>query len=176
MRRLLLLGALALLLVLPATSLADRPVQPRKGPPAGVDGCLVVSGANGIVTIWAQGGLIGRVGSGTVTIEDLDPGDSSKGKVFGADSRIDLTKTKTQYVGSPSVRFRFTGGGSFHVVLNAIDIDFSLVGRGRAVLNGAGITQQGGTYSADSESLCADAVKPFPETPTRVVFGTAGTG
>jgi hypothetical protein len=175
MRRLLVLGALALLLGLPATSQADRP-QPPANSQQPAQGCLVVTGGNGIVVIWAQGGLLGRVGSGTVTIEDLNPSDTSKPKVSGWDSRTELGKNKVQYVGSPNLRFRFTGCGAFHVVVNAVDIDLSLVGHGRALLNGAGITQQGGSYSADSNSLCASDIKSFPESPTRVVLGTSGTG
>jgi hypothetical protein len=175
MRRLSVLGALALLLGLPATSQADRP-QPPANNQHQEQGCLVVTGGNGIVMIWAQGGLLGRVGSGTVTIEDLNPSDTSKPKVSGWDSRTELSKTKVQYVGSPNLRFRFTGGGAFHVVMNAVDIDLSLVGHGRALLNGAGITQEGGSYSADANSLCASDIRSFPETPTRVVLGTSGTG
>jgi hypothetical protein len=190
MRKLQGLGALALLLflLLPATSLADRPQPPgpKQGQAQGQgqgqaqgqdgDGCLVVLGGNGIVSIWAEGGIIGRVGSGTVTIEDLDPTDPSRPKVFGWDSRIDVSRTKTQYVGSPDLRFRFTGGGPFHVTVNAVDIDLSVVGNGRAVLNGTGIAQEGGTYSADAGSLCASETKAFPDTPTKVVLGPAGTG
>jgi hypothetical protein len=176
MRRLQVLGALALLLLLPATSWADKPPQPPGQQKQPDDGCLVVTGGNGVVTIWAQGGIIGRVGSGTVTIEDLSPSDPSKPKVFGWDSKIDLSKTRTQYVGSPDLRFRFTGGGPFHIVLNAVDIDLSVAGRGRALLNGAGIDQQGGSYSADASTLCAGDTKPFPDTPTKVVLGTPATG
>jgi len=175
MRRLLVLGALALLLCLPATSQADRP-QPPANQQTEQQGCLVVTGGNGVVMIWAQGGLIGRVGSGTVTIEDLNPSDRSKPKVSGWDSKTELGKSKVQYVGSPNLRFRFTGGGAFHVVMNAVDIDLSLVGQGRALLNGAGITQEGGSYSADANSLCASEIKSFPETPTRIVLGAPGTG
>jgi len=174
MRRLLVLGALALLFGLPATSQADRPQPPANQRPE--EGCLVVTGGNGIVTIWAQGGLIGRIGSGTVTIEDLNSADKGKPKVSGWDSRNDLSKTKVQYVGSPNLRFRFTGGGPFHVVVSAVDIDLSLVGHGHALLNGAGITQEGGSYSADANSLCASDIKSFPDTPTRVVLGAPGTG
>jgi hypothetical protein len=176
MRRLFVLGALALLFGLPATSLADRPPAPGHSQPQPQDGCLVVTGGNGIVSITAQGGLIGRVGSGTVTIEDLDPTDTSKARVAGWDSKVDLGKQKVQYVGSPDLRFRFTGGGAFHLVANAVDIDISLVGHGRALLNGAGIAQEGGSYSADAGSLCASGIKSFPEVPTRLVLGAVGTG
>jgi len=175
MRKLYVLGALALLLLLPATSQAERPQPPTARQQQPDDGCLVVNGGNGLVTITAQGGIIGRVSSGTVTIEDLNPADPSRPKVFGWDSKIDLSKTKTQYVGSPDLRFRFTGGGPFHVVVNAVNIDLSVVGRGRALLSGAGIAQEGGSYSADAGSLCASGIKSFPDAPTRVVLGTPTT-
>ena len=48
MRKLLVLGALALLLGLPATSQADRPQPPANQRPE--EGCLVVTGGNGIVS------------------------------------------------------------------------------------------------------------------------------
>jgi hypothetical protein len=176
MRRLFVLGALALLLGLPATSQADRP-QPPASQQQPTDGCLVVNGGNGIVSISADGALIGRIEQGgTITVEDLNPGDSSKARVYGDDSRIALTKTKTQYTGLNNVRFRFTGGGPYHVVVHGIGIDLSAVGGGRALLNGARYVQQGGSYSADTDSLCASGIKSFPDTPTRVGLGASPTG
>ena len=168
MRRLLVLGALALVFAAPATSQADRQ-QPQ-------DGCLVVTNGNGTITITAQGGLVGRVDQGQVTIEDPDPTDASKARVFGADFSTELGKGKTTYSGSNNLRFRFTGGGPFHVAVTGIGIDLSAIGHGRALLNGAHYVQTGGSYSADADSLCASNVKSFPETPTKVVVGTPGNG
>src|SRR5207253_6849558 len=54
MRRLLVLGALALLLGLPATSQADRPQPPANQRPQ--EGCLVVTGGNGIRSEERRGG------------------------------------------------------------------------------------------------------------------------
>jgi hypothetical protein len=175
MRRLSVLGALALLLALPATSQADRPQQ--TGAHSNADGCLVVSGGNGVVSIWSDGALIGRVEQGgAVTVEDLNSGDASKARVFNNDSKVSLSKTKTRYTGLNNLRFRFTGGGPYHVVIEGIGIDLSAVGSGRALLNGSQYLQQGGSYSADSDSLCASGVRPFPDVPTRVSLGTAPTG
>jgi hypothetical protein len=169
MRKLLVLAALAALAV-PAASQADRPQAQ--------DGCLVVDGAYGTVTITAHGALIGRLGSGTLTVEDLDPNDSSKAKVSGYDQPgpVHVSKTRTKYVGAPDLRFRFTGGGPFRIIADATDIDLSVVGWGRAVLDGSKYTQQGGSYSGDSDSLCSSNVKSFPVTPTTVTFGSPGSG
>jgi hypothetical protein len=169
MRPFLVLGLLAAALGVPAASQADRPQAQ--------DGCLVVNGAYGTISITAHGALIGRLGSGTLTIEDLNTSDSSRPKVFGYDQPArQLGKGKTQYVGSPDLRFRFTGGGPFRVVVDATDVDLSVVGWGKAVLNGADFTQQGGSYSADPDSLCSSNVKSFPVTPTTVTFGSPGSG
>ena len=174
MRRLSVLGALALLLVLPATSQADRPPQAGQQPS---DGCLVISGGNGLVSIWADGALIGRIEvSGTLTVEDLNPTDQSKARVYGDDSKVALTKTKTRYTGLNNLRFRITGGGPYHVVVQGIGIDLSAVGHGRALLDGSRYDQTGGSYTADADSLCASGIKSFPDTPTRVVLGTPPTG
>ena len=175
MRRLFVLGALALLLALPATSQADRP--PQAGAQRPVDGCLVISGGNGLVSIWASGALIGRIEvSGTLTVEDLNPTDQSKPRVYGDDASIALSKTKTRYTGLNNLRFRFTGGGPYHVVVQGIGIDLSAVGRGRALLDGSRYDQTEGSYTADADSLCASGIKPFPDTPTRVVLGTPTAG
>jgi hypothetical protein len=176
MRRLFVLGAFAVVLAVPATSQADRP--PQAGPPQpSADGCLVISGGNGLVSIWADGALIGRIEvSGTLTVEDLNPGDQSKARVFGDDSRIALTKTKMRYTGLNNLRFRITGGGPYHVVVQGIGIDLSAIGDGRALIDGSRYDQTGGSYTADTDSLCASGIKSFPDTPTRVVLGTPTTG
>jgi len=174
MRKLLVLGALALVFAAPATSQADRQ-PPGDHQPAG-DGCLVVTNGNGTITILAQGGLVGRVDQGQVTVDDPNPTDVTSPKVFGADFSTDLGKNKTTYSGSNNLRFRFTGGGPFRVVVTGIGIDLSAIGHGRALLNGAHYIQTGGSYSADADSLCSSNVKSFPESPTKVVVGTPGTG
>ena len=168
MRKVLVLGALALLFAAPASSQADRQ-QPG-------DGCLVVTNGNGTVSISAQGGIVGRVDQGQVVIEDPNPADSSKPKVFGADVSTGLSKTKTEYSGSNNLRFRFTGGGAFHVVVTGIGIDLSAIGRGKAMISGAHYVQTGGSYSADPDSLCASNIRSFPDTPTKIVLGSPGTG
>ena len=164
MRRLLVLGALALVFAAPATSQRERQ-QPE-------DGCLVVTNGNGTIEIRAAGGLVGRVDQGQVTLEDPNPGDASKPKVFGADFSTDVGKNKTTYSGSNNLRFRFTGGGPFHVVVTGIGIDLSAIGHGRGALNGARYVQTGGSYSADADSLCDSNVKSFPETATKIVIGS----
>jgi hypothetical protein len=166
MRTILALGVTALLFVPAAVSRAGHQ-QPS-------DGCLVVTDGNGVVVISGQGGLLGRVDQGTLTIEDLNPADTSKPKVFGYDTKQDLSKTKSQYSGVNNLRFRFSGGGPFHVVVEGIGIDLSAIGQGKALLNGADYRQNGGSYSADAASLCVNNVKAFPTAPTRVVLGTSG--
>ena len=168
-RGLLVAVSLALLLVVPAIAGAARPEQQQ------ADGCLVVANGSGIVTVVAHGGIFGRfLYGGRVTIEDLSPGGGKAPKVFGAQDVRTISDTKTLYIGT-SVRFRFTGGGLFRVVINAVGIDLSVVGRGTATLSSTGLFEPG-RYSVDDDSLCAKSFKPMPDTPTRVQVGAGGTG
>jgi hypothetical protein len=148
-------------LAVPALALGDKPTdQP--------DGCLVIQNGSGLVTISAKGGVFGRIMvGGRLTIEDLTPGGPAP-KVFNAQTVTQLSETKTQYVGT-DMRFRFTSGGQFRIVVNAIGINLSVVGRGTATLS----TQysQSGRYSVDSGSLCSKGFQPMPAEPTHVQIG-----
>jgi hypothetical protein len=170
MRTILALGLLAALFFVPAAISDSAKQQPQ-------DGCLVVSGGNGTISVWGQGGVIGRMDQGTLTVQDMSGPDAAKPKVYGNDPTGPIKiKNGTVYQGSPNLRFRVTGGGSFHFTITGIHIDLSVIGQGRAVLNGGGYQQEGGSFSADAASLCVDNVKAFPTVPTKVVLGAPGSG
>jgi hypothetical protein len=135
MRRLVLI-VLAIGLGLPAGASA---VQELPG-----DGSLVVDNARGLVTVRARGGIIGRFDSGRLVIEDPIEGDGSGPIVYGADRIRDLGPKTTLYIGE-DVRFRLIGG-AYRVSINAYGMDLSAVGRGTALLDGSGFTEQPGRF------------------------------
>jgi len=109
------------------------------------DGTLVVDNGNGLVTIRARGGMLGRFVTGNMVISDLDLGDGKVPVVYGAESTQSLGGGRTRYSGD-DIRFRMIGG-LFRVQINAIGIDVSAVGRGTAVLDASGFTDFPGRYS-----------------------------
>jgi hypothetical protein len=164
MSRLALALALALFLGLPASGQAKR-----RHPPSTSDGCFVVADGQGSLTIAARGGIFGRFDTGQLIVDELQPGAGTNPQVFGAQEVQTLSTRRTKYVGV-NVRFHYEGGGAFRLTLIAIGIDLSAVGRGSAILDGAGFANPG-SYSADTASLCASKFKPLPTTPTKVLLG-----
>lgn len=169
MWRIAVLGALALAVVVPVA------VSHAAG--AATDGCLVVAHSNSIVTVNARGTIVGRFDQGAVTITDPTPGDGTV-KVTGADEVKVLTPpasggTRKRYTGETGTGVRFRASGKTIVRVEAIGIDLSAVGRGKATLNG-GVFIDPGTYSVDSDSFCQDGFHPLPVLPQTVVLGAAG--
>ena len=136
MRRLSLL-ALVVVLALPVAAWAAATLPG--------DGTLVVDNGNGLVTIRARGGILGRFVTGNMVISDLDLTDGKVPVVYGAESIQQLGGGRTRYSGD-DLRFRMIGG-LFRVQINAIGIDVSAVGRGTAVLDASGFTDFPGRYS-----------------------------
>lgn len=157
--RLLLVPFLLLIAVFPSVALS--------GATAG-DGSLAVRDGRGKVTLIVRGSLIGRYGNGSLTIEELSP-DASVPVVRGYErvkwSRNGNTRTYT----GKDVRFRLIGG-RYRVQFNGKALYFSLVGKGRVMLDGNGSMANrifyDGFYSLnglDEESL--------PDDPTWLVLG-----
>ena len=138
MRRLVLL-ALVVALVLPAAAWAGAALPG--------DGTLVVDNGNGLVTIRARGGILGRFVTGNMVITDLDLADGKVPVVYGAETIQALGGGRTRYSGD-DLRFRMIGG-LFRVQINAIGIDVSAVGRGVATLDASGFTDFPGRYSVN---------------------------
>jgi hypothetical protein len=155
MRRLVLI-VLAIGLGLPAGASA---VQELPG-----DGSLVVDNARGLVTVRARGGIIGRFDSGRLVIEDPIEGDGSGPIVYGADRVRDLGPKTTLYIGE-DIRFRLIGG-AYRVSINAYGMDLSAVGRGTALLDGSGFTEQPGRFQINGGTW-----QPMPDDATRYTLG-----
>jgi hypothetical protein len=155
MRRLVLL-ALVVALALPVAAWAAATLPG--------DGTLVVDNGNGLVTIRARGGLLGRFVTGNMVISDLDLTDGKVPVVYGAETIQPLGGGRTRYSGD-DLRFRMIGG-LFRVQINAIGIDVSAVGRGVATLDASGFTDFPGRYSINGG--------PFQSLPGHAVTYTLG--
>src|SRR5262245_23523211 len=170
MRR-LLVPLLLLAAALPATAFSGR----APGPP---DATLAVRDGRGKVTVVIKGSLIGRFGNGTLKVEDLEPNSGSDPVVRGYRTVKWGRGTAPTYTGK-NVRFRLIGG-RFKVTFSGKGLNFSLVGRGKVLLDGIGSTTDGifydGFYSlngAEEESLPDDPLwlvlpPPSPPPPPQV--------
>jgi len=155
MRRLFLI-AFAGVMLMPAAAFAER-LAPG-------DGSLVVSGANGRLTVSGQGLIYGYFGSGTITVVgDYKPDDvNSLPSVTGATQSI--VGKNTVYTGA-SVRFYFPGG-QYTLIVDATNIDISAVGHGTFSSIGRGLPNDG--------TFVVDTSKPRSiDTPGTFSFGKA---
>jgi hypothetical protein len=156
MRRLVLL-ALVVVLALPVAAWAAARLPG--------DGTLVVDNGNGVVTVRARGGILGRFVTGNMVISDLDLTDGSRPLVYGAETIQPLGGGRTRYSGD-DVRFRMIGG-LFRVSINAaIGIDVSAVGRGTVTLDATGFTDFPGRYSVNGGPF-----QPLPSHPVTFALG-----
>ena len=153
MRRSVLI-LLALVLALPATAFAIRALPG--------DGTLVIDNGRGQVTVRARGGIIGRFDSGRLIVDENPNGNGPI--VYGAERIRDLGVHRTLYVGE-DVRFRMIGGG-YRVMIQAVGMDVSAVGRGIVVLDATGFTDLPGRFSINGGSF-----QPLPGRPTTYQLG-----
>ena len=106
--------------------------------------------------------MIGRIDRGRVTLTDPNPLSGSGPIVRGWDW-IKARGTSVTY-GGKDVRFRFLGGRFTVRIENAVGVDISVVGHGKAMLRGAGYEELGlpnGEYS-----LNGSAFFPVPDQTT----------
>ena len=132
MRKLCLL-LLASLLLLPAAALADR------GSSNG--GSLVISDANGKLTVSGHGLIFGHLDRGTITVVgDYKPDDNTAlPSVSGA--RMKFAGGNVVYSGS-DVRFLFPGG-RYTLTVEGAGVDLSAVGTGKLSVVGKGSAEDG---------------------------------
>jgi hypothetical protein len=166
MRR-LLVPLLLLAAAFPAVGFAERT--------PGADGTLAVRDGRGRVQLTVKGSIIGRLGNGSLTIEELSSDEESEPVVRGYKTfkwgRNGNTRTYT----GKNIRFRLIGG-RYKVTFNGKGLFLSLVGKGRVQLDGNGSVENGvfydGFYSlngSEEESLPDEptwlALAPPPPTP-----------
>ncbi len=131
------------------------------------DGCLVIDGGFGNVTIsLTRGVMFGRVQSiSAITVEDTNLADNSTAQVFGAGAKQILPDGRVKYTGNQNhapIRFKSQGAVKLRIT-DATLLDLSVVGKGFAFLSSGGFTPQTpNLYSVDATSFCQDNFQPFP--------------
>lgn len=166
MRRTLLFTLLAALAV-PAAALAS---QAAPG-----DGTLSVREGEGTVQLQLRGAILGRIGSGSLWIDDPKAGHCDGPLVWGAD--VESTRAvfvngeielRCIYTGT-NIRFRLVGGDHDISIVRGRDVAISAVGRGMAFLKGRGAFTglPDGTYSVDGRDYVS-----LPDIGREIEIGT----
>jgi len=156
MRKLLLL-LLATVLILPAAALAGRD-SPG-------DGSLVVSSADGRLTVQGRGLIYGHLDGGKITVIDYRPDDNTAlPSVSGA--KFKITGGNVVYSGT-DVRFLFPGG-RYTLIFEGTGISISAVGNGKITAIAAG--------TSDDGSFTVDGNRALSITTAGAVSATYGKG
>jgi hypothetical protein len=158
MRR-LLVPVLILAAALPASSLAAR---------APADGSLTVRDGRGKVVVNVKGSLIGRLGNGSLTIEELDADEGAEPVVRGYRTFKWGRNGKARTYTGKNLRFRLIGG-RYRVQFNGRALHFSLVGKGRVQLDGNGSIDAGIFYDG-FYSLNGSEEESLPDEPTWLIL------
>ena len=131
MRKLLLI-LLAAVLILPAAA--------RAGRDSPGDGSLVVSSADGKLTVQGKGLIFGHLDSGKITVVEYKPDDNTAlPSVSGA--KFKIVGGRVVYSGN-DVRFLFPGG-RYNLIVEGTGIAISAVGNGKITPVGAGTNDDG---------------------------------
>ena len=138
-------------------------------------GNLSVDKGKGWVTLDLRGSILGRLGSGSLTVTDRTPRDPYTAMVFGRK----LTQTR---LGPRTVRYRGQGlrfrmlGGTWHIVVHGTGMSLSAVGWGVVQLQAERKlpTDDAGVYSVDGTDCSVDPTScmPLPDDPLRLTLGT----
>lgn len=139
------------------------------------NGTLSVERGRGVVVLELRGSILGRLGSGVLTVTDLTPRDGYRATVVARrmkDVKV-LGARSTRYRGQ-GIRFRMLGGG-YRVVLRGGGIALSAVGHGSVTLDGdrTALLSDAGVYSLEGVDCSADPVNctPLPDEPERYTIG-----
>lgn len=129
------------------------------------DGSLAVRDGRGKVQVVVRGSLIGRLGNGSITIEELGgPDEGTEPVVRGYKTfKWGRNGNARTYTGK-GMRFRLIGG-RYRVVFQGKGLFFSLVGRGRVQLDGAGSLEESIFYDG-FYSLNGSEEESLPDEPT----------
>ncbi len=135
----------------------------RGGRSAAADGTLAVRDGRGTFTLQLRGAVIGRIDRGKIVIQDADE-QGAEPIVRGAEWWTRRSVTTTIY-GGKGIRFRVIGGRFTVRVQGATGLSLSAVGRGHALLKGAGLEfgVTNGEYSVNGEDFL-----PIPDDPVSI--------
>jgi hypothetical protein len=157
--RRLLVPILMLTLLVPAAGARDA----QRG-----DGTLSIRDGRGSVVVQARGAVIGQLSrlerGGKLVIEDRVAGDGSEPRVVGADWARERPDGTLVY-GGKGIRFRLIGGRFVLRVTNVVGLQLSVVGKGKATLDGAGSLEQGALYDG-VYSLNGEPAQSLPDDAT----------
>ena len=170
--RTLVLFACSLVL---AAALAVAPASATRRT-APTNGTLSVVRGKGFVMLEMRGSILGRLGSGTVTVTDQTPRDPYTATVGGKKlKQTPLGPRTTRYKGQ-ALRFRMVGG-SWRVVVRGSGIALSAVGRGAVTLQADRLNplDDAGVYSLDGVDCSADTTSctPLPDDLERFPLGVS---
>jgi hypothetical protein len=139
------------------------------------NGTLSVERGKGVVVLELRGSILGRLGSGTLTVTDLTPRDRYTATVVARKMKEVRAGPRTTRYRGQGVRFRMLGGG-YRIVVRGTGIALSAVGRGFVVIDGdrKTILDDAGVYSLDGVdcSLEPESCVPLPDEPERFALGT----
>jgi hypothetical protein len=158
MRKLILI-LLAAVLLLPAAA--------RAGLASPGDGSLVVSGADGKLTVHGKGLIFGHLDHGTITVVDYNP-DSNTALPSVSGAKLKLVGGKVVYSGN-DVRFLFPGG-RYTLIVEGTGIAISAVGNGKFTALGAGTTNDG-SFTVDGSHA-----EQIGTTTGTILFGKGNSG
>jgi hypothetical protein len=140
------------------------------------NGTLSVARGKGLVVLEVRGNILGRLGSGMLTVSDLTPRDKYTATVVARKMRDvrALGPRTTRYRGQ-GIRFRMLGG-SYRVSIRGAGIALSVVARGFVTLDGERITflEDAGVYSLEPGVDCSvepTSCTPLPDEPERLALG-----
>jgi len=143
------------------------------------DGCLVVTDANGRVSLNLTRGIVfGRFDSGTIVASDDGAQLPTVKSAVATLTGVKIGEHTWKYGPADNVRFR-TSGPTKLTVREANFIELSAVGRGTATLSGASFFQPAtSSFSVDSSSFCLDGQQDMPSIPTKYQISSpiAGSG
>ena len=143
------------------------------------DGCLVVAGGYGKVTVTLTRRVIfGRFVSGQLEYSDFN---LETTKLPNVSASVPPTKIKDHlwsWGTADDLRFRATG--PTRLIIYAQQMDLSVAGKGTALISRSGLTGVPSTltppsnaYSVDAASFCGAGFQKMPLFPTRVQISSA---
>jgi hypothetical protein len=143
-------------------------------------GALSVEGGKGAVVLELRGVMLGRLGTGSLTVTDLTPRDRYTATVTARKMAgvRQLGPRTTRYRGQ-GLRFRIDGG-RYRVAVRGAGIALSAVGKGVVSLDAERSTpfEDAGVYSLDEGVDCLlepELCTPLPDEPERFTIGPATT-
>lgn len=139
-------------------------------------GTLSVARGKGVIVLEVRGNILGRLGSGVLTVTDLTPRDRYTATVVARKMKeAKPIGLRTWRYRGQGIRYRMLGGG-YRVTIRGTGIALSAVGHGFVTLDADRTTSfdDAGVYSLDGVDCTVDPTSciPLPDEPERYALGT----